>query len=77
MRWLLIFLYYVLGMVLIGALTGCLVFLVLGPLFLKESTLTEIALNGLKVGTILAGIWAPGVAIVKCFILGKKERDRR
>ncbi|MBC2601919.1 hypothetical protein [Puniceicoccus vermicola] len=76
-RWAGIFLYYTLGMVLIGATTGCLVFLILGPLFLKDETTWNIALYGLKTGTILSGIWAPGVAIVKCFMRGAKERKER
>ncbi len=75
LRWAGIFLYYALGMVAIGAATGCAVFLILGPLFLKESSYGEIASYGLKTGAILAGIWTPGVAIVKCFVKGKKERD--
>ena len=73
--WIGFFFYYALSMVAIGAVTGCAVFLVLGRLFLADASWTDLALYGLKTGTILSGIWAPGVAIVKCFVRGKHARD--
>lgn len=72
----LLFLGYTLGITMIGATTGGMTFLLLGKLFVPEMTLSELALSGLRVGTILAGIWAPGVSIVLCFMWGKKQRDR-
>jgi len=75
LRWVGIFFFYAITMVAIGAATGAAVFSLLGPLFLDNSSRGEIAFYGLKTGAILAGIWAPGVAIVKCFVRGKKERE--
>jgi len=75
LRWAGFFLFYALTLVAIGAVTGCIVFSLLGPLFLEHSSRSEIAFYGLKTGAILAGIWAPGVAIVKCFVRGKQERE--
>tara|TARA_R100000027_G_scaffold391_2_gene482 strand:+ start:16630 stop:16923 length:294 start_codon:yes stop_codon:yes gene_type:complete len=77
LRWTAIFLYYTLFIVAIGAATACLVFLTLGKLYYPEGSYRDLALSGLKVGTILSGIWGIGVAIVKCFVKGKAERDAR
>ncbi len=76
-RWLGFFLLYAVGIVAIGAPVGSLAFLALGKLFVPEMTFAELGLNGLRVGAILSGVWAPGVAIVLCFMRGKRERDAR
>jgi hypothetical protein len=77
LRWPFWFLAYALGIVALGAPAGAAAFALLGKLFVPEMSVGELALNGTRIGAILAGVWAPGVAIVLCFIRGKKERDRR
>jgi len=76
LRWVGLFLLYALGIVAVGALTGGTVFLLLGKLFVPGETFSWLATTGLRVGAILSGVWAPGVAIVLCFVRGKRERDR-
>lgn len=73
--WFFLFLGYTLGIVATGAVAGGLAFLALGKLFVPEMTFAELSLTGLRVGTILSGVWAPGVAIVLCFMKGKRLRD--
>lgn len=74
-RWGLIFLYYLFCIVAIGTATAVLVFITLGKLYYPDGSYKDLALGGLKVGLILSGIWGIGVAIVKCFVRGKTERD--
>ncbi|MFP4353106.1 MAG: hypothetical protein ACLFRP_00275 [Puniceicoccaceae bacterium] len=76
LRWVGLFLSYALGIVAVGALTGGGVFLLLGKLFVPDESFGWLGATGLRVGAILAGVWAPGVAIVLCFVRGKRERDR-
>lgn len=76
LRWIGLFLLYAVGIVAIGAPTGAAVFLALGKLFVPEMTYGGLALAGLRVGAILSGVWAPGVAIVLCFMRGKREREQ-
>jgi len=70
------FLGYMAGITAVGAVAGGLSFQIFGRLFMPEMTYSELAISGLRVGTILAGVWAPGVSIVLCFMWGKKQRDR-
>lgn len=70
------FIGYTLGITAVGAVAGGLAFQIFGRLFVPEMTYAELSLSGLRVGAILAGVWAPGVAIVLCFMWGKKQRDR-
>lgn len=74
--WIALFLGYTAEIVILGATAGCVAFLALGKLFVPDMTYAELAVSGLRVGAILAGVWAPGVSIVLCFIHGKKLRDR-
>jgi len=60
-----------------GAVAGGAAFLLLGKLFMPAMSYAELSLTGLRVGGILAGVWAPGVSIVLCFVRGKKENDAR
>lgn len=76
LKWLWFFLYYALVIVLLGALAGSLAFLLLGKLFMPEMTFGELGLKGMRVGAILAGVWASGVSIVLCFVKGHKERSK-
>lgn len=69
---------YAVAITLAGALGGFLAFLAFGKFFVPDWTWTALALKGLKVGGILAGVWAPGVAIVLCFIRGHRlNREAR
>ncbi len=75
--WVFLFLGYTIGIVATGAVAGGLAFQLFGRLFVPEMTFAELSLAGLRVGTILSGVWAPGVAIVLCFMRGKRLRDER
>jgi hypothetical protein len=75
-RWPLLFLAYGLLTVAAGAIVGTVGFLLLGKLFTPDLSFAELARHGLRMGSIYAGVWAPGLAIVLCFMHGKRERDR-
>ncbi|MEM0967209.1 MAG: hypothetical protein AAGJ81_13775 [Verrucomicrobiota bacterium] len=73
--WAFRFISYVLIIIACGAFAGSAAFSLLGKLFMPSMTFGELAITGARVGAILAGVWASGVAIVLCFVKGKQERD--
>lgn len=63
-RWPLYFLQWTLGITLLGAIMGAVVFPVVGVIWETGYTPLQLALNGVKILSFFFGIWAPGIGLV-------------
>jgi hypothetical protein len=67
---------WVVLMVLAGAVLGALLFPLGGLVFGVDLSIGRFVLAGLRDGAFYAFIWAPGISLILCFMLGY-ERARR
>ena len=61
---------WVVLIVLLGAVAGFILFPIGGAVFGIDQTLSHLLLAGLRDGAFYALIWAPGISVVLCFMLG-------
>ncbi len=71
--WLMFLLYYTVVILVLGTVSGAVLFAFLGPLFV-DSTFLVLIKKGAWIGFRYAGVWAGGTAIVLCFIKGARKR---
>ncbi|MCF3649763.1 hypothetical protein [Synoicihabitans lomoniglobus] len=64
MRWLGYFIIWTLGITVVGAVLGSVVFPVAGLFFETERSASEMSVFGIKTLGFYFGIWAPGTALV-------------
>jgi hypothetical protein len=74
-RWLGLWHLRVFGIVASGGVLGSILFLVVGSLFKLDYSSTELLKNGLLDGAFYALLWAPGISLIWCIIIAKKESD--
>ena len=72
-RWLAWFSFFTMSIVMLGALTGALLFPAVGKLLQIDAPFTKLAWNGLHQLGFLALVWAPGTAFVLCLMKGYGE----
>ena len=78
LKWLLRFLSYFAGVVLFLALSGMLVFMLVGAFTNPDRDLIERALHGFRLGAELgAKVWAPAISLVFCVMKAHNEKARR
>lgn len=58
-----------------GALTGALLFLVVGTLAGMDYSATEMLISGAKNGGFYLLIWSPGIAMILCFMKAYKGSE--
>ncbi len=59
----------------LGGLLGALIFPLAGRWGGSEKNYAELVVAGVKSGAFICMVWAPGVALVREFIRGAKDRD--
>lgn len=64
----------ILSLCALGGLLGALIFPVAGRWGGSEKTYAELVVAGVKSGAFICMVWAPGVALVREFMRGAKER---
>lgn len=74
--WLASFFAYFVTIIFIGAVLGAISFALVGALTNPGLDLSYRLAKGVINGAQLAGVWATGVALVLCFVQGKRRNDR-
>ena len=64
----------ILALCALGGLLGELIFPLAGRCGGSEKTYAELVVAGVKSGAFICMVWAPGVALVREFMRGAKER---
>lgn len=77
LHWSLYFLVWTSGVVASGTLLGALLFPLIGSLIGARFTVAELALNGAKIFSFYALIWAPGLALVMTVKRAYEQRKKR
>jgi hypothetical protein len=73
-HWTVYFIFWLLAIVVGGALVGGISFPIFGPLFGSTRTPLEHAIAGTRHLGFIALIWAPGIALVLCVIRAYRNR---
>lgn len=73
LRWLFIWVYYVLVTCFIGAILGVLTHACFGLLFMEEPDYGYLAAFGFQNGLRYGSVWAGGLAIVLCVMRARRE----
>ncbi len=75
LHWSLYFLFWVVALIALGGLLGCLLFPLFGGIFGAERTTSQLFIRGAKFGSFYFMIWAPGTSLVLCVIRAYRRRQ--